>query len=316
MKSPPRVRRSTVVMPASPRRLLSHNRNANAKAKRASPVMPMTRLASPSASHQTRHRFERRWGGATDQSAPGPVFDLGDLLKWWRSEMNPETQSHFVTALLDELGDYLGKNQHRFIQRTDSPYQYMEAVLQSEEVAVQLFKQHIPQFNIPSDLAPRHLQFLTHLLDGPTKYESLVLFRDGCEMYGRDLADEYAIPRGYPGYEVSFKAKQRFPIEADRLSTTYRLAVIPFHPVTFPFLLLLDGNMVDSQRPHLFIAPHWSEMDIYSGKDKTIELRDIVDRVIYGLDRFHDYNENIRLKIQAEKDRQMKGAGAIRRLFR
>jgi hypothetical protein len=193
----------------------------------------------------------------------------------------------------------------------------MASVLQSEEVAVQLFKQHIPQFNIPSDLAPRHLQFLTHLMDRPPfKYEHLVLFRDGCEMYGRDLADEYAIPCGYPGYEVSFKATMGAPLEADRLSTTYRLAVIPFHPVAFPFLLLLDGNMVDSQRPHLFIAPYWNETDIYSGNDKTIELRDIVDHVIYELHRFHDYRGNIRLKIQAEKDRQMKGAGAIRRLFR
>ncbi len=152
MKSPHRVRRSTVMMQTSPRHLVSHNRNAKAKTKRASPVMPMSQLASPSH-HQTRHRFERRWGGATDPSAPGPVFDLDDLLKWWRSEMNPETQSPFVTALLDELNDYIEKNQHRYLQRTDFPSQYMAAVLQSEEVAVQLFKQHIPQFNIPSDLA-------------------------------------------------------------------------------------------------------------------------------------------------------------------
>lgn len=92
------------------------------------------------------------------------------------------------------------------------------------------------------------------------------LFSSACEHLGAEVASEYAIPCGLPGYEVSFRLPHN-----GQLDTFHRLVMVPRCMngervgVDEPFLLLLHVNMASGKRPHMPISfsnfspamPYW-----------------------------------------------------------
>jgi hypothetical protein len=191
----------------------------------------MRRSRSP---HRTRHHHgtERAWGGANDlphdQVLEVPI-EPGPLLDALRQE-------GLVYA-------YDGNNVREVRNVRD---------------AARILRRCLPQFDIPESVAQMHIRFMIDLFlqDYPGRNHPIelhaVLFQDACEKFGRQMVDEYEMPCRFPGYEVTFGR----PDDGFH-NTTYRLVVIPSHLTAFPYMLLLDGNLVDADRPHLRLGPYY-----------------------------------------------------------
>ena len=191
----------------------------------------MRRSRRPHRTHH-HHRTERAWGGANDlpheQVLDVPI-EPGPLLDALRQE-------GLVYA-------YDGENVRE---------------VRNVGEAARILRRCVPQFDIPEQAAQMHLRFMIDLFlqDYPGRNRPLelhaVLFQDACERFGRQMVDEYEMPCRVPGYEVTFGR----PDDGFH-NTTYRLVVIPLHPTEFPYMLLLDGNLVDAYRPHLRLGPYY-----------------------------------------------------------
>lgn len=250
--------------------------------------------------HRTHHHLtERAWGGANDlpheQVLDVPI-EPGPLLDALRQE-------GLVYA-------YDGNNVRE---------------VRNVGEAARILSRCVPQFDIPEAVAQIHLRFMIDLFlqDYPGRNHPIelhaVLFQDACEKFGRQMVDEYEMPCRFPGYEVTFgRPNDGFH------NTTYRLVVIPSHPTEFPYMLLLDGNLVDADRPHLRLGPYYQNRgfphrDVFDPTDERLILH--VRRV--SALHWH-FQPNSLLKIardlQIEQERQramrrMHNAGA-RQLFR
>ena len=129
----------------------------------------------------------------------------------------------------------------------------------------------------------RHVATVNWLAsDGPQHgIVAWMVFTNTGDHLGVDVAREYAIPCGLPGYEV------RFHLQHGHLDTTHRLVMVPRCMngarvgVDEPFLLLLHVNVANGKRPHVPISfanfspamPYWGLFHTIASDDEQRILR-------------------------------------------